>query len=622
MDNIIKMPKIELLAPARDIAAAKAAIQCGADAVYIGAPQFSARQDAGNTIDDIQKVVEYAHPYYVKIYTALNTLLFDKELPVAEKIIHELYAAGVDGLIIQDMGLLELELPPIPLIASTQANNATPEKVKFLEAVGFSRVILARELTLDQIREIRRQTTVELECFVHGALCVCASGQCYMSYAIGGRSGNRGSCAQPCRRRYTLKDKAGKTIIQDRYLLSIKDLNLSEYIEQLIDAGVTSFKIEGRLKEADYVANVVGYYRQKIDAVLAARGLQKSSSGRIQMNFQPDPEKTFNRGYTDYGIAGRARKIGSIDTPKSLGQYIGTVVSTDKTTFVLNTDIALHNGDGLCFFADNNLAGTTVNGVEGRRIRPRSMEGIHTGIKVYRNFDIEFGRMLDKVPAERKIGVSITLRESPDGVQIEGRDEDGVVAVVEHSVAKQPADKPEQARKTIETQLAKLGNTIFKCSDIHVELSQMYFFPAAVINEMRRNLVQKLIEIRLTSRKPAATARLLNELSAVYPEKEVGCCGNVLNEKARAFYRKHGAEVTEPAAEAGLDMKGRQVMTTKYCLREQLGLCAGKSAMGSAETLFLVDEDGREYRIEFQCGVCGMAVYFQNNCHEYNKGKM
>jgi len=535
--------------------------------------------------------------------------------------IHELYAAGVDGLIIQDMGLLELDLPPIPLIASTQANNATPEKVKFLEAVGFSRVILARELTLDQIRNIRRQTTIELECFVHGALCVCASGQCYMSYAIGGRSGNRGSCAQPCRRRYTLKDKAGNTVVQGRYLLSIKDLNLSEYLEQMINAGVTSFKIEGRLKEADYVANVVGYYRQKLDIILAAKGMQKSSSGRVQMNFVPDPEKTFNRGYTDYGITGKARKIGSIDTPKSLGQYIGTVVSTDKTSFTLDNDVALHNGDGLCFFADNNLAGTTVNGVEGRHIRPRSMEGIHIGIKVYRNFDIEFGRKLDKVPAERKIGVSITLREISDGVQIEGCDEDGVVAVVKHSVARQPANKPEQTRKTIETQLAKLGSTIFECSDVHVELSPMYFFPAAVLNEMRRNLVQKLIEVRLASLKVPTTTRPLNEPSAVYSEKQVGYCGNVLNEKARIFYRKHGVEVTEPAAETGLDMKGRQVMTTKYCLREQLGLCPGKSGEGAAEALFLIDEEGREFKVEFHCDVCGMAIYFEKSCHENSKDK-
>jgi putative protease len=350
--------------------------------------------------------------------------------------------------------------------------------------------------------------------------------------------------------------------------------------------------------------------------------MQKSSSGRVRMHFVPDPEKTFNRGYTDYGITGKARKIGSIDTPKSLGQYIGTVVSADKTSFTLDTDIALHNGDGLCFFADNNLAATTVNGVEGRCIRPRSMEGVHAGIKVYRNYDIEFSRKLDKVPAERKIGASITLCENPDGVQIEGRDEDGVVAVVKHSVAKQLADKPEAAQKAIETQLSKLGNTIFECTDVRVELSTMYFFPAAMLNEMRRSLVQKLIEVRLASRKTSAKSRLLDKTSAVYPEKQIGYCGNVLNEKARAFYRKHGVEVTEPAAEAGLDMKGRQVMTTKYCLREQLGLCPGKSAMGSAETLFLVDEEGREYRIEFQCGVCGMAVYFQNNCHENNKGKI
>ncbi|MBN2512790.1 MAG: U32 family peptidase [Sedimentisphaerales bacterium] len=611
MSNITLNKEIELLAPARDSTAAKAAIQCGADAVYLGAPQFSARQDAGNTIDDIRKVVEYAHPYFVKIYAALNTLLFDKELPAAQAMIHELYAAGVDGLIIQDMGLLELDLPPIPVIASTQANNATPEKVKFLEAVGFSRVILARELTLEQIRDIRRQTTVELECFVHGALCVGMSGQCYMSYAIGGRSGNRGSCAQPCRRLYTLKDKAGNTLIQDRYLLSIKDLNLSEYLGQLIDAGITSFKIEGRLKEADYVANVVGYYRQKLDAVLAARGMQKSSSGRVQMNFVPDTEKTFNRGYTDYGIAGRAGKIGSIDTPKSLGQYVGTVVSADKTSFSLDTDIALHNGDGLCFFADNKLAGTTVNGVEERRIRPRSMEGIRAGLKVYRNLDIEFRRKLDKVPAERKIGLSIVLRDTSDGVQIEGHDEDGIVAVAEQSVGKQLADRPEAARKAIETQLAKLGNTIFTCTDVRVELSTMYFFTASVLNEMRRSLVQKLIEVRLASHNAAVTARPVNELPANYPGKQVGYDGNVLNEKARAFYQKHGVEVVESAAESGLDMKGRRVMTTKYCLREQLGLCGGQSSAGAADSLFLMDEEGRKFRIDFRCGVCGMAIYME-----------
>lgn len=603
------MPRIELLAPARDIAVAKTAIQCGADAIYIGAPQFSAREAAGNTIDDIRQVVEYAHPYYVKIYVALNTLLFDKELPVAEKMIQDLYAAGVDGVIIQDMGLLELDLPPIPLIASTQAHNATPEKVKFLEAVGFSRVILARELTLDQIRNIRRQTTVELECFVHGALCVCASGQCYMSYAIGGRSGNRGCCAQPCRRLYTLKDKAGNTVVRDRYLLSIKDLNLSDYLEPLLDAGITSFKIEGRLKDADYVANVVGYYRQKLDAVLAARGLQKSSSGRVRMNFVPDPEKTFNRGYTDYGITGKAHKIGSIDTPKSLGQYVGTVVSVDKTSFTLDTEIALHNGDGLCFFANNNLAGTTVNGVEGRRIRPRSMQGICAGMKIYRNLDIEFSRKLSKVPAERKIKVSITLREIPDGIQIEGCDEDGVVAVIEHTVAKQPADKPEQARRAIEAQLAKLGNTIFECQEVCVELPTLYFFPAALLNEMRRRLVQKLIEVRLASCKAAAMRKRVTESCVEYPDKQIGYCGNVLNEKARDFYRKHGVEVVEPAAEAGLAMKGRQVMTTKYCLREQLGLCTGASSGTAAETMFLVDEDGRTFRLEFQCGFCGMAVF-------------
>lgn len=599
------MNRIELLAPAKDAEVAIAAIDCGADAVYIGAPRFSARDAAGNAIADIRRVVEYARPYYVKVYAALNTLLFDDELPIAEKLARDLYDAGVDGLIIQDMGLLELDLPPIPLIASTQVNNATPEKVKFLEQVGFSRVILARELTLEQIREIRRQTRIELECFVHGALCVGASGQCYMSYALGGRSGNRGQCAQPCRRRYTLTDAAGNVLAKDRHLLSIKDLNLSGYLEDLIDAGVTSFKIEGRLKDKDYVANVVGFYRQKLDAILAKRGLRKASSGAVRLKFTPDVNKTFNRGYTDYGIAGKAKNIGAIDTPKSMGEFVGTVMSVGRRDFVIDGTTKLHNGDGICFFdIDNNLIGTSVNGVSGRVITPQRMEGIRAGAKIYRNYDHEFVKAFEKSPAERKIALEMVFRETPDGFELAGKDEDGNTATGVISTEKQAAQKPDAARQTIETQLTKLGNTIFECTDLRLELSQMYFFPVSVLNGLKRKLVQRLHDVRRSAFQNQLP--IVHRQSASYPEKHLTYLGNVLNEKAKAFYLRHGVETIEPGAETGVDLTGQAVMTTKYCLRQQLGLCQGGQ---SAEPLTLTDEQGRAFRVEFRCGVCGMVIF-------------
>ncbi len=340
--------------------------------------------------------------------------------------IHQLHEAGIDGLIVQDVGLLELDLPPLPLIASTQMNNASVEKVRFLEQVGFSRVILARELTLDQIRNIRSQTQVELECFIHGALCVGASGQCYMSYALGGRSGNRGQCAQPCRRLYSLKDQDGNEIARDRHLLSLKDLCLADHLEELIDAGITSFKIEGRLKDIPYVANTVGFYRRKLDGILAARGLRRGSSGTVRLGFEPNLEKTFNRGFTDYGLTGRNGSIASMDTPKSIGEYVGTVARVDASSFTLDRDCDLHNADGLCFFgAERNLDGTVVNRVEGRRIYPQKIQGIRIGQEIYRNFDYAFSRKLGGQAAERKINLTMSLRDAADGLTLSGVDEDG-----------------------------------------------------------------------------------------------------------------------------------------------------------------------------------------------------
>lgn len=597
------MDDIELLAPAKDFQTAQAAILCGADAVYIGAAQFSARQAAGNSMETIRQVVELAHTYYVRVYAALNTLLTDDELPVAEAMVHQLYAMGVDGLIMQDVGLLELDLPPIPLIASTQMNNDTPEKVKFLESVGFSRVILARELTVKQIAAIRKETSIELECFVHGALCVGASGQCYMSYALGGRSGNRGQCAQPCRRLYTLKDMQGRAIVKDRYLLSLKDLNLSEHLEMLLDAGVTSFKIEGRLKDTAYVANVVGFYRQQLDTLLAKRGLRKSSSGRITLPFEPDPQKTFNRSFTDYGLTKADATMGSVDTPKSVGEFVGTVMQTGGNWFEVDGEAALHNGDGICFFdAAKKLVGTVVNRVDGRRVFPQRMDDITVGTAIRRNYDHAFSKQVQKL-GERKIALTLTLRDTTGGVALQGTDEDGNKAVFELMTDKPLAEKQEQARQTAVTQLSKLGNTPFVCDGVNIETTAVYFFTVSTLNTLKRGLVEVMEIVRRQKRPQASGGVIKNETP--YPAKRLSFTGNVLNEKARTFYRRHGVEHMEPAAESGRNLHGEKLMTTKYCLRKQLGLCQ----TAGAEPLILADEDGREFELRFRCDDCGMEIW-------------
>jgi len=597
---------VELLAPAKDGPTARAAIQCGADAVYIGAPRFGAREAAGNTISDIRQAAEFAHQYYARLYVTLNTLLHDDELPTAQEMIHKLYEGGVDGLIVQDVGLLELDLPPLPLIASTQMNNGTVEKVQFLEKVGFSRVILARELTLDRIREIHRQTQVALECFIHGALCVGTSGQCYMSYALGGRSGNRGQCAQPCRRLYTLTDRSGTEIVKDRHLLSLKDLCLADHLEELIDAGVTSFKIEGRLKDIPYVVNTVAFYRQKLDAILAGKSLRHNSSGSVRLGFQPNLDKTFNRGFTDYGFAGRTGSVASMDTPKSIGEYVGAVARVAKSYFILDGDQELHNADGLCFFdRGQNLDGTIVNRVEGRKVYPQKMSGLRVEQRIYRNFDYAFCRQLTGQAAERRVRLTMSLREEPEGLVLTGLDEDGNQAEVTIS-ERQLAEKREAARQTLVTQLTKLGNTIFECSDVRLQMQGIYFLPVSRLNAAKRELIERLTQVREANRpRPTGDFRR-NE--APYPEKHLTYLGNVLNAKARAFYRRHGVQTVEPAAESGVDLSGKVVMTTKLCLRKELGLCQGHGAPMPAEPMVLLDEEGRRYPIRFRCGPCGMEI--------------
>jgi putative protease len=572
----------------------------------MAAQRFGAREAAYNTVESIKQVVDFAHQYYAKVYVTLNTLLKDDELAPAEMMIGQLYKIGIDGLIIQDTGLLELDLPPLPIIASTQMNNDTPEKVRFLQDVGFSRAILARELTLEQIRQIRKATTIELECFIHGALCVGTSGQCYMSYAIGGRSGNRGQCAQPCRRLYSVKDQQGKIIAKDRHLLSVKDLNLSEHLEELIDAGVDAFKIEGRLKDAAYVANTVSFYRRRLDEIIAKKNLKRVSSGTTKIDFEPNPEKTFNRGFSDYGITGKKENLGSIYTPKSMGEFVGTVTQTHRDYFVIDSEQELHNADGLCFFdRQKNLSGTVINRIEDNKIYPQKMQDISKGQKIYRNYDYEFYRKLTGQPAERKIGLMMVMRESADSLILSGVDEDGNDATVEIKGDKQPALKKEQAKQTIVTQLSKLGNTIFECSEVRVGTQDVYFLPVSRLNAAKRELAEKMLEARKTNRPRAAGHILKNDVP--YPQKELNFRGNVLNKKAEEFYHRHGVETIEPAAESGLDLSGQVVMTTKYCLRQELGLCEGRT---KNEPLILVDEDDREYEVNFRCVKCGMEIYF------------
>ncbi|EKD38245.1 MAG: hypothetical protein ACD_75C00807G0001, partial [uncultured bacterium] len=473
--------KIELLAPARDLACGLAAINHGADAVYIGGPRFSARSAAANSLQDLEKLVAYAHLFRAKVYVALNTVFDDRELARAVALAGQLHGIGVDALIIQDMGLLECELPPIPLHASTQVDNRTAAKVLFLEKVGFQQVVLARELSLPEIRAIRAATTVTLEFFVHGALCVSYSGQCYISEVVAGRSANRGECAQFCRHRYTLRDGRGKILARDRYLLSLKDLDLSARLVDLIDAGIDSFKIEGRLKDVNYVKNVTASYRQALDTIIEAdNGLARSSSGRCSFAFVPDPARSFNRGKTEYFLGGKKNTVGAIDSPKSIGNELGRVISVERRFFTLTTGEAVNNGDGLCFFnSSGDLVGIRVNRVEGGRIYPKDPVAMPAGTRIYRNADTAFNSLLARSEQCRTLAVRIELQETVDGLRMLVVDEDGVASETRLKVDKKVARQTGAASLLADKQLKKSGGTIFSVAEIRVGLRPDLFFPAA-----------------------------------------------------------------------------------------------------------------------------------------------
>ena len=613
--------KLELLSPAKNLEFGREAINHGADALYIGAPAFGARAAATNSLEDIETLVQYAHLFGSKVFVTVNTLLFDNEIDDAVKMIHQLYNIGVDALLIQDMGLLECDLPPIELHASTQCNNASIERIKFLEQAGFRRVVLARETSLEQMHEIRQATHLDLEAFIHGALCVSYSGQCYMSQYLNGRSGNRGRCSQPCRSSYDLYDGNNRLLIKEKHLLSLRDFNASQQLGNMIDAGICSFKIEGRLKDLSYVKNITAYYRQLLDSFLNGNfplssfhfPLSKSSSGTCTYTFSPDPERTFCRGYTDYFLRER-QPMANFATQKSLGKLIGKVTAVSHNSLTISGTEPFANGDGLCYYdADGRLQGFLVNGVQGRTVTPNQMPDIKVGTIIWRNQDQQFEKQLQGKSAERKIGVEMLFTTTPDGFALRLTDEEGLS--VTHSVAaeQQEVRNSGGAENPIVKQLSKLGNTPFVATTVVDKTQGRFFLPAGTLNQLRREAVEQLVALRIAHHRPADSP--CSDSGTPYPNPTLDYRANIINDKAEAFYKHHGVIDIERGLEQTEDCDGKALMTTKYCLRYELGCCLqGKNTgkpqvdLKPSDTLILKNKD-RRFRLQFDCHQCLMLIY-------------
>jgi 23S rRNA 5-hydroxycytidine C2501 synthase len=601
--------QLELLAPAKNLEFGIAAINHGADAVYIGGPQFGARAAAGNSVADIAALTHHAHRYSARVYVALNTILRDDELEDAAKLAKQLYETGADALIVQDMGLLQLDLPPIALHASTQTDNRTPEKVRFLEQVGFSQVVLARELSLAEIRTIAEQTSATLEFFIHGALCVSYSGLCNISQAYSGRSANRGECAQHCRLPYTLIDTDGRELARDQHLLSLKDMNQSENLAALVEAGITSFKIEGRLKDLSYVKNVTAYYRQRLDHLLQEKPeFKRASAGRCTFFFEPQPEKSFNRGATDYFLNGRQMGITSFLTPKFAGTPIGKVQRKGQNYFEIDGKTRLNNGDGVSYFnAEKELTGLRINRVDANRLYPAEMpEDLAIGTALYRNLDQEFEKQLEKKSAERKIGVTLEFVETPEGFALTMTDEEGVSATAFLAQAKEPAQNPAKAEANIREQLGKLGNTLFEAQRIDLNLNAAWFIQVSVLNGTRREAAEKLEAARLANYRRTEPASR-RESSAPYPEATLNYLGNVYNREARTFYEQHGVESIAPAFEVGREREPVSLMITRHCLRYSFNRCP-KQVKGIRPDPMILKRGSEEFTLRFDCQRCEMHV--------------
>ncbi len=605
--------KIEILSPAKNLVQGMAAINAGADAVYIGAPQFGARSNATNSLEDIEELVKYAHLFKAQVFVVVNTILYDHELDDCKKLIYTLYEIGVDALIVQDMAILEMDLPPIVIHASTQANNRDPKHVKFLKDAGMKRVVLARELNLDQIKDISNATDVELEFFVSGALCVSFSGNCYMSIANGERSANRGSCAQNCRLPYNLVDGTGKTLIANSHLLSIKDLDLSNQLPNLIEAGITSFKIEGRLKDMVYVKNNTSYLRKKLDAFLENNEkFQKASSGRTFYNFEAEMDRSFNRGYTDYFVNKRKEKIGSWESPKSQGQLIGKLLELKANGYVIENSDLLNNGDGLFFLNENNEPdGAQVNIIINDIVVPNTFKALKPGTIIYRNSDANFNRLVEREDsAIRKIGVTLKFTETNTGFQLAAIDEDGHQSISTFESAKEIAKNEESTIPNIKKNLAKTGNTPFIIDDIEVEFTSNWFLPISKINEIRRVVLEQLIDIRVKEYHRVEIQ--IKKTDHPYPVSQLDFTYNVSNTLARAFYKRHGVTDIEKAFELQWDPGKSRVMVTKYCVKYELGKCARfqRETMGEKVVEPLILKQGElEYKLKFNCKPCEMEIW-------------
>jgi putative protease len=626
---------LELLAPAKTVAIGRDALAHGADAVYIGGPSFGARDKAGNSMAEIAELVNDAHRFRAKIYVTLNTILHDAELEAARKLAWDCYEAGVDALIVQDMGLLELDLPPIDLHASTQCDIRTPEKARFLADVGFSQLVLARELTIGEISKVRAAVpdNTVLEHFIHGALCVAYSGQCNISHAHTGRSANRGDCSQACRLPYTLEDAQGRVVAYDKHLLSVKDNNQSDNLRSLIAAGVRSFKIEGRYKDAPYVKNITGHYRQLLDQILEDRpDLCAASSGKTKLMFTPNPDKTFHRGATDYFSNGRKADIGAFDSPSFVGLHLGTVSQLGPDWFEIETDDVLANGDGLNYLHKRETRGIRANSVKQIsdvwRVWPNEkmfeLEGLRVGLAINRSSDHAWEQALSKKSAERRIAINATFAETAEGFSLSLQDEDGISATATAAFDKQPAKTPEEAETSVREQLARFGNTDFELLTpsplqggesvpIAIHWSQPWFIPSSLANKLRRDAVEQLEAARLASytRLPRKAAI---EPAAKYPEESLSFLANVYNAAARSFYAKHGVKLIEAAYESHQEAGEVSLMITRHCIRYSLSLCP-KQAKGiigvqgqvRAEPMSLVN-GSEKLTLKFDCKKCEMHV--------------
>lgn len=595
------MTYIELLSPARNLECGIAAVDHGADAVYIGAAKYGARASAGNSVQDIAQLCKYAHQYKVRVYVTVNTILYDSELQETQDLIWELYHAGVDALIVQDLALLKLELPPIPLHASTQMDNRSPEKAMALRELGYKQIVLARELSLEQIKEIHQTVPdVPLEAFVHGALCVSYSGRCYASEYCFGRSANRGECAQFCRLPFSLEDSNGVRILEDKYLLSLRDMNRSRHLEEMMDAGVRSFKIEGRLKNVSYVKNITAYYRQQIDSVLRRRTeYQRSSLGDEEFFFAPDPARSFSRGFTNYFLYGRTDDLASPDTPKSRGQFAGYVKDVRHGCIIVAGTTAFSNGDGLCFLdAQGQLQGFRVNRVEGNHLYPAEMPEVKKGDTIWRNFDQQWEKLMARDTAVRRIPLSLILSEMDDGFEIkahaQGGKECSMFFEADHQLAR--TDQTQGIKEV----LSKLGDTIYNAKDVEIRFSQPWFIPRSLLAEWRRSIIGELMkEEPLKEEAPNSQTKKVFLQASCFDY-------NISNRLSAQLVSKNvnALEVTGKLNEA------QPLMICRFCLRYQMGWCPQRHRVKSPyqEPYYLCSKDGRRFRLEFDCKKCEMKV--------------